>query len=894
MATGGIKVHVYGDYDDKQINKAIKDLEALKTQGQGTGAGMSNLTKGMLAVGAAAAVMAIKIGVDAVSAAMEDEKSMVALAKAMENVGLAAQTAGVEDFISKMSVMVGIADDELRPAFQRLVSATGDVAKSQQLLGLAADISAAGYGDLVAVSKALSSAAMGNFSALSRLKVPIDANIIKSKDLAGAIDALNSTFGGQAQAAAATYGGSLKRVQIALGEVQEAFGFGLMQGFIGDAGDAASKTDELTARLVAMQASATNLGETIGGVASFILMAFEVVRVNIIVLVNETLNYIDLMSRAGINLADALGAISDEEADLQRQALDAAFAAREQAKYTDILSGSTGQAADAAAALAGATVPLTADQQALADQAAETAAQMDAATAAIQKYLGAISLSQSVADFDKMMAALGVTLDGNKRSFKGHSDAAMENANTLRKALADDANNALAWKDQVGASSDQLTARMKSGRKAIIDDFVAQGFKRQDIIAFLGAEGIWTGPMKDALDAAERAGLAKAYAAGKAVGADLSRGLAAGVLASSPKVQAMTRQLIREAEAAARAEAESDSPSKVFQRIGDDLVGGLIIGMSSKKDKVAAAATEMMQGIAAKAGEMVSEWDTNLSTLKGNLDSATSAVTSWATSTSSSLASAFDISGVFASSLDENGQVVVSKWQAGVDAAFAQFQWYTNVLGAIKASGGSDALISYLMSQGIVQGGAQGQGMIDNGLIPYFNSKLAAVQAIATTTADAMVPAFMSAGVAQAQANYEGFKANYGEGGPARAALENLMDRLARSLDRTSTITVKTVYEAAGIAGKRALGGPVSAAMAYVVGERGPEVFVPSGAGNIIPNGDLPTAGGTFSSAAARSGGTTYAITVQAGVGDPRAIGQQVVEYIRKFESANGNVFAAA
>jgi hypothetical protein len=37
-------------------------------------------------------------------------------------------------------------------------------------------------------------------------------------------------------------------------------------------------------------------------------------------------------------------------------------------------------------------------------------------------------------------------------------------------------------------------------------------------------------------------------------------------------------------------------------------------------------------------------------------------------------------------------------------------------------------------------------------------------------------------------------------------------------------------------AGYRAEGGPVSRGQPYVVGERGPELFVPRGAGNIIPN----------------------------------------------------------
>jgi hypothetical protein len=41
-------------------------------------------------------------------------------------------------------------------------------------------------------------------------------------------------------------------------------------------------------------------------------------------------------------------------------------------------------------------------------------------------------------------------------------------------------------------------------------------------------------------------------------------------------------------------------------------------------------------------------------------------------------------------------------------------------------------------------------------------------------------------------------------------------------------------------------------------------------------------------------GGNSNSITVQAGVGDPRAIGQQIVEYIKRFEQASGPAFVAA
>jgi hypothetical protein len=84
----------------------------------------------------------------------------------------------------------------------------------------------------------------------------------------------------------------------------------------------------------------------------------------------------------------------------------------------------------------------------------------------------------------------------------------------------------------------------------------------------------------------------------------------------------------------------------------------------------------------------------------------------------------------------------------------------------------------------------------------------------------------------------------------------------------------------------RASGGSVTGGTPYMVGENGPEIFVPGIDGTIIPNGGM--AGGSAGS------GNTYAITVNSGVGDPRQIGQDIVQYIRTFEMSSGRVFAKA
>ncbi len=80
--------------------------------------------------------------------------------------------------------------------------------------------------------------------------------------------------------------------------------------------------------------------------------------------------------------------------------------------------------------------------------------------------------------------------------------------------------------------------------------------------------------------------------------------------------------------------------------------------------------------------------------------------------------------------------------------------------------------------------------------------------------------------------------------------------------------------ETPAIAGARAAGGPVRAGLPYLVGERGPELFMPDMAGTIVPNNALNRSGG-------RQGGNV-AVTVNLGgvhgVNDPETIAARVVE----------------
>lgn len=186
--------------------------------------------KAFLAVGAAAGAMAIKIGVDAVKAAVEDEKAQKSLAQTLRNTVKAtdAQIKATEDYIDTTARASGVADDQLRPSLDRLVRSTGDLTKAQKLQQLALDISAGTGKDLATVTEGLGKAYDGNLGALKRLGIPLDESIVKTKDFDKAVKVLSETFAGQADIAANTFAGRIARLKISVDEAKETIGFALL------------------------------------------------------------------------------------------------------------------------------------------------------------------------------------------------------------------------------------------------------------------------------------------------------------------------------------------------------------------------------------------------------------------------------------------------------------------------------------------------------------------------------------------------------------------------------------------------------------------------------------------------------------------------------------------
>jgi phage-related protein len=217
-----INLPIISEWNPAGIDKAINDFKKLETNGQ-----KASFAIKKAAVPAGLAIAALgAVAFDAVKAFAEDDAAAQKLATTLRNTTGAtdAQVASVEAFISETSRAAAVADDELRPAFDKLVRGTGDVTKAQDLMGLALNISAGTGKDLGAVSDALSKAFNGQLGPLRKLD-PALADLIKSGASTDEVfAAMSETFAGQADTAANTTQGKMKNLGIQMGELKESIG----------------------------------------------------------------------------------------------------------------------------------------------------------------------------------------------------------------------------------------------------------------------------------------------------------------------------------------------------------------------------------------------------------------------------------------------------------------------------------------------------------------------------------------------------------------------------------------------------------------------------------------------------------------------------------------------
>jgi hypothetical protein len=320
MATGNrtLKLSILADVDDlkKKLGEADKAVENNSSK-------ISEFGKKAAAAFAVAAAAAVaygtKLAIDGVKAAIEDEQAQLRLANALREATGAtdAQIKATEDMILQTSLATGVADDQLRPAFQRLAVSTKDTTKAQELLNLALDISKGRGLELEQVANALGRAQDGNTTALGRLGLGLSKAELSTLSFTEVQAKLSDLYGGAAAANAETFQGKIDRLKVGFDEAKESLGVALLPqverfiSFLNETGIptlnafiAGLTGDEgLSAGLQQTQRGAESFGKAIGTVAGIIsgFITFLREAIGLVVsLANELIRVVNIIP--GVNI----------------------------------------------------------------------------------------------------------------------------------------------------------------------------------------------------------------------------------------------------------------------------------------------------------------------------------------------------------------------------------------------------------------------------------------------------------------------------------------------------------------------------------------------------------------------------------------------------------------
>ena len=248
-----------------QLNKlglvgAQKELRKLQNQTKSFG-----LTS-TLSIGAASAALAAYTK-RSVAAAVADQKAQATLAQTLKNVGQAFATDSVTRYIDSLQRATGVSEELLRPAFEKLVRATGDVSEAQRLLNLTLDITASTGKSTEAVSASLSKAFLGQTQALGRLGIGLTKAELKTDSFEQITNKLTVLFAGQAGVAAGTYAGQLNILGVAAQEASETIGVALINSLTNLSGQNGVK--DLAAQMDGLAQSTANVITNLGKMAKF-------------------------------------------------------------------------------------------------------------------------------------------------------------------------------------------------------------------------------------------------------------------------------------------------------------------------------------------------------------------------------------------------------------------------------------------------------------------------------------------------------------------------------------------------------------------------------------------------------------------------------------------------
>lgn len=257
-----VKIDIAAEFTGKKAFKQADTATAKLTKTVG------NLAKGFGVAFSARALA--QYSKDAVKAFVADDKAAKVLTRTLNNLGLAFADPAVKTFISDLEKQSGVLDDKLRPAYQKLVTTTGDWRRSQELLKTALDLSAQSGVDVVSVADDIAKAFAGNTKGLQKYGLGLSKAQLSAMSFEEVLTRITKISNGQAALAADTYAGKLDKLNVAAANASETIGGALVDAFATFAGngdiDKATAKIEFFSKLLATIISPKLMAETLGKV----------------------------------------------------------------------------------------------------------------------------------------------------------------------------------------------------------------------------------------------------------------------------------------------------------------------------------------------------------------------------------------------------------------------------------------------------------------------------------------------------------------------------------------------------------------------------------------------------------------------------------------------------
>jgi hypothetical protein len=168
----------------------------------------------------------------AITAFAEQEKQLNLFKNSLRTIGFEFATSDSLAFLNSLKLQYGVADTQLIPAYEQLLTTTRSLAASQNLTNVALDIAARQGISVTQAADALSKAYIGNTKSVGALGLGISKATLASGDFAALLKEITAITKGAAAAGANTFAGKLAKLKVAADSAKESIGAGLVEAIM--------------------------------------------------------------------------------------------------------------------------------------------------------------------------------------------------------------------------------------------------------------------------------------------------------------------------------------------------------------------------------------------------------------------------------------------------------------------------------------------------------------------------------------------------------------------------------------------------------------------------------------------------------------------------------------